>query len=80
MNDFDYSGLRFDRRPVRPTTRIFWVVSAGIVFTLAWLMLPTELLYWLLLPGVLALAWAASYGWRGALAAVKATIAFLERL
>jgi len=64
-----FASLNFDvgRHPISP--RLLAVGAAFIIFTLLWLVIPHSTLYWLLLPLILALMWAASYGWRPAVAA-----------
>ncbi len=69
MNRSDpFTNLRFAVRPRLVSPQVIAVGGAFLVFTLLWIAVPSGTLYWLLLPPVLALAWAASYGWRPALA------------
>ena len=78
MNKQDlYEELRFARNiPTIP--RPLGAIGVGLAFfTVAWLSIPKTTLYWLLLPAVATVAWAASYGWRQALTSL---IAFLSRL
>ena len=72
-----YRSLSFDRRiPAIPPVLATLGVT-GAVFTAAWLLLPPQALYWLLLPVMLGLVWLARFGWREGLGAL---IAFLHRL
>src|SRR5690606_1560016 len=72
-----YRNLSFDRRipAIRPVLVTLGVT--GVVFTVAWLLLPPQALYRLLLPVMLGLVWLARFGWREGLGAL---IAFLHRL
>lgn len=72
-----FSNLNFDLRRRAIPTRLLAVGAAFIVFTFIWLIVPQDVLYWLLLPVVLCLTWAASYGWRQAVAVL---IEFLHSL
>lgn len=65
-----FASLNFDvsRHPI--SLRLLAVGAAFIIFTLLWLLVPHGGLYWLLLPLILGLTWAASYGWRPAVAAL----------
>ena len=74
------SNLRFERRP-RPLPHRVIAMGVGLgIFTLLWTLVPHSALYWLLLPLLAALVWAASYGWRQSLAALIALLRRLERL
>lgn len=66
MNQSDFSNLRFDRPQQRIPNRLVWVGSLMAGFSLAWIILPHNALFWLILILVGALGWAASYGWRQA--------------
>jgi hypothetical protein len=72
-----FSNLNFsvNRRPI--SSRLIAVGVAFVAFTLIWLVVPDGGLYWLLLPVILGLAWAASYGWRLALASLIQFLRFL---
>jgi hypothetical protein len=70
-----FSNLNFELRRHRIPSRLLVVGAAFVVFTLLWLIVPHGFLYWMLLPLVLALVWAASYGWRPA---VFALVEFLR--
>ena len=70
MNNSDLFGnLNFRARAGRVPGRLWAVAAAFVIFTLLWLIVPQSGLYWLLLPVILCLTWAASYGWRPAVAA-----------
>ena len=66
-NSHPFTNLHFDvrRHPISP--RVMAIGVAFAIFTLLWLVVPSGAQYWLLLPLILGLAWAASYGWRPAL-------------
>jgi hypothetical protein len=73
------SDLRFSRRP-RPLPHRAIAIGVGLgVFTLLWTLIPASTLYWLMLPLLAALVWAASYGWRQALAALITLLRQLEQ-
>jgi hypothetical protein len=70
MNKSDLFGnLNFRARPRRVPARLWIIGAAFVIFTLLSLIVPQSGLYWLLLPVILCLTWAASYGWRPAVAA-----------
>ena len=69
--------LRFERQPHSLSRRAIAIGVVLSVFTLMWILIPPSALYWLLLPLLAVLVWAASYGWRQSLAAL---IALLQRL
>jgi len=79
MNGFDYSGLRFDRRPARPLIRVIWVFLACLGFTLLWVFIPHAILFWFLLGMTAIFSWTTSYGWRRALSDIHRMVDFLER-
>jgi len=62
-----FSNLHFDVRPRSVPPPVLAVGTAFIIFTALWLVVPHGTLYWLLLPLILGLTWAASHGWRPAL-------------
>ena len=62
-----FSHLHFDARPQALSSRVLVLGAAFLVLTVLWLIVPAVSLYWLLLPLILGLTWAASYGWRPAL-------------
>ena len=81
MNNSDLFGnLNFRVRPRRVPVRLWAVAAAFLIFTLLWLIVPQSGLYWLLLPVVLSLTWAASYGWRPAVAALIQLLHWLLNL
>ena len=72
--------LRFGRRP-RPLSHRLIAVGVGLaLFTVLWTLVPSGTLFWLLLPILAAVIWAASYGWRQSVAALIAFLARLEHL
>jgi hypothetical protein len=80
MNGTEYSGLRFDRRPARPRMRVIWIFLACLGFTLLWVFIPHNILFWFLLCVIAVFSWMTSYGWRRALADIHRLVDFLERL
>ena len=59
-----FSNLRFERQTRFLNSRL---VAVGIIlalFSLAWLVIPLNFLFFLLLLPIAGIAWAASYGWR----------------
>lgn len=72
-----FRGLQFERSIRWPSARTAAVGLGVLVYVLAWAIFSPTAIYWLGMPLVAALMWAASYGWRQA---VIALIAFLERL
>ena len=74
------SDLQFARRGTGGLRTIAAVVVAAVVFALVWEFVSPGVAFWLLLPLVAALAWAASFGWRQALARLIAFLHRLERL
>ncbi len=68
MNQSDpFRNLHFEFHRARHSPRPLVVAAAFLLFSLLWLIVPSGTLYWLLLPVVLALTWAASHGWRPAI-------------
>jgi hypothetical protein len=76
-NSNPFSNLNFDLRSRRIPARLLVIGAAFIIYTAIWLIVPQNGLYWLLLPVVLCLTWAASFGWRPA---VVGLIEFLHSL
>ena len=72
--------LHFERQPRRVPHRAIAIGVGLTIFTLLWRLIPSGVLYWLLLPLVAGLVWAASYGWRQTLAALITLLAKLEQL
>ena len=81
MNNPDLFGnLNFRLRTRRVPARLWTLGAAFVIFSLLWLIVPQSGLYWLLLPVVLSLTWAASYGWRPAVAALIQLLHWLLNL
>ncbi|MGA7193993.1 MAG: hypothetical protein WBW94_10200 [Anaerolineales bacterium] len=76
-NTNPFSNLNFRVRPRKVSAQVIALGVAFVAFTLIWWIVPQGALYWLLLPVMLCLVWAASYGWRQA---VSALIEFLHSL
>ncbi len=79
-NSHPYFNLNFDLPRRRIPARLWAVGAAFVIFTLLWLIVPQNGLYWLLLPVILCLTWAASYGWRPAVAALIQLLHWLLEL
>jgi hypothetical protein len=79
-NSNPFSNLNFAVRPRRIPARPVAVGAAFLTFTGLWLIVPHSVLYWLLLPVVLGLTWAASYGWRPAVFALVEILTSLLQL
>ena len=73
------SNLRFERRSLTALYRLIAVAVTLGVFTLLWVIMPFEGLYWLLLLLVGLSTWIATYGWRGATIALISALTHLER-
>ncbi len=80
MNQNDFSNLNFDRPRNAIPARLIWVAALGISFSLAWMMIPHPVLFWILLLLVGILGWAASYGWRQALRILVAGLNRIQNL
>ncbi len=65
-NTNPFSNLNFDLHPRKVPIRLMAIGAAFVIFTLLWLIVPQNGLYWLLLLIILCLTWAASFGWRPA--------------
>lgn len=78
-----FAGLRIPRRPqagFHISRRATVLLATPILFSLLWLILPHNVLYWLLLPLVSASMWMASYGWRWAVADLRRALERLETM
>lgn len=80
MDNSVFSNLRFDRQPRSVPRRLFLMGLTFLLFNLLWWQVSETTLYWLLLSLLGGLVWVASYGWRGALAALHDLIHRLEQL
>ena len=70
MDNKEYINLDF--RPIRRIPhRIIWIVGLVIVQVVLWQFIPSLILRWLLIPVIGILGWAASFGWREALRALR---------
>lgn len=72
-----FHGLRFERGPGRFPRRLILPLVTVPVFVLLWWLVPPSILFWFLLVSTVTLVWAASYGWRQAVATL---ITLLHRL
>jgi hypothetical protein len=75
-----FSNLRFERQTRFLNSRLVAVGIVLAVFSLAWLIIPLNFLFFLLLLPIAGIAWAASYGWRHALSILLDCLHRLERL
>lgn len=67
----DFHNLRFSR-PARVLNPRLIVVGLGLaLFCLAWLVIPLNFLFFLLILPVAGVFWIASFGWRAALIALQ---------
>ena len=83
MNDpktFRFEDLRIAPKPVTAPRRRIVVGSAIAIFVVLWVVVPHDVLFWLLLALVTGLVWVASYGWRGVLSVLHEVIHWLEEL
>ncbi len=66
MNQRDFSELNFNRPRRSISGRWVWMAGLLVGFGLAWSLIPSSPLFWLLLALITGLGWAASFGWRRA--------------
>ena len=75
-----YRGLHFER-PTRIRFPRLIAMGLGVIFfSITWLCVPHNVLFWLLLLPVCGSIWVASYGWRQALTILLAWLHRLEQL
>ena len=77
MNQTDFSNLRFDRPQWRIPGRLIWMGVLVAGYGLAWVIIPHSFMFWLTLPVLCALGWAASFGWRQA---VRILVGWLNQI
>ena len=75
-----YSNLNFKLPPRRIPPQIMAALIVMALFTFVWLVIPHAFLYWVLLIPLASLAWAATYGFRNALADLIKVLRKLENL
>ena len=80
MNNPEYSHLNFNRPLRRIPARAAAVGVTLTLFSLAWAILPSSGMFWLLLITLGAAVWVASFGWRTALTVLIDYLHRLERL
>jgi hypothetical protein len=61
-----YHHLHFERRAWFSNRRLMAVVLALALLTISWLIVPLNILFFLLLGPVAGVVWAATYGWHQA--------------
>ena len=66
MDKKEFLDLDFKAMPRVPIKAI-WIAGMMIGLRLLWAIVPTQMLFWLLMPFISLLAWSASFGWRFAL-------------
>ena len=68
-------------QPSRSIPRILIVIVITlVVFTLLWIYIPHEFLYWILMLFLTAVMWVANYGWRRALSILINLLHRLEQM
>jgi len=75
-----FRNLRFERQTWFFNPRLVAVVIALVLLSLAWLTIPLNILFFLLLLPIVAIVWAASYGWRQALSILLDWLHRLEQI
>jgi hypothetical protein len=74
-----FGGLRFSRRSWVFNSRLI-VVGLGLaLFCIAWLVIPFNFLFFLLILPIAGMVWVASYGWRAALSTLLGCLRRLDR-
>ena len=72
MDRQEYHDLQISPLPrTRIPLRALWVVGFLVGLRLLWVIAPSQVLFWLLLPVLALITWAASFGWRSALRALR---------
>lgn len=80
MNNFnDFGNLHFEDQSSSPTRRIIFIGSVMGGFTLLWILVSHNTVFWLVLLSLAILGWVASFGWRQALATLHEFIHRLEQ-
>ena len=78
-----YADIRLERQPrprFRFLRRIIPTVLAPALFYGLWVFLPHAIVFWIVLPSLVVLAWIASYGWRQSLSALIEALQHLEQI
>jgi hypothetical protein len=74
-----FRKLRFERQQWFLNPHLLAVVISLVLFSLAWLIIPLNFLFFLLLLPIITVIWAASYGWRQVLSIILDGLHRLER-
>lgn len=80
MNQPDFSNLNFHRPKRRIPHRLVWMIALLVGFSLAWAILPANLIFVIALVMIAILGWASSYGWRKALDVLVGWLGRLRKL
>jgi hypothetical protein len=75
-----FRNLRFEPKAWFLNPRLVTVGIILAMFSLGWLIIPLNFLFFLLLLPIAGIVWAASYGWRHALSILLDWLHRLERL
>lgn len=75
----EYSGLRFERPSRTVPRRLVFIGVMYVIFNLLWWLVPRDTQYWALLLTLVIFAWAASHGWRQAIATIHNLLHDLEQ-
>ena len=75
-----FHNLRFERHSWFLNPRLVTIVIILVVFSIAWLIIPPNILFFLLLAPVVLIVWAASFGWRQTLSILLDYLHRLEKI
>jgi hypothetical protein len=78
-NSNRFSKLHFERRAWFLNRRLIAVGLAIMLFAIAWLTVPLNILFFLLLVPVAGVLWAATYGWRQPFSTLLGCLRRIER-
>lgn len=80
MTTNPFENLNFDQnRKLRLSPRTIFMIATTALYTIAYWALSSVTFFWLGLLVILALAWAASFGWREAISGISKFFQRLER-
>jgi hypothetical protein len=75
-----FKNLNFQHMPWYLGLRLIVIAAILVIFMLAWWIIPHEFLFFLLVPALAMILWAASYGWRISLSILLDWLHYLEQL
>lgn len=75
-----FHNLHFERQSWFLNPRLAVIAISLVVFSLAWFIIPSNFLFFLLLLPIAGVVWAASFGWRHALTILVSWLHRLEKL